>query len=39
MGADFFQGGWGGGGELALILSLCDGGLKLILLKERGGMT
>ena len=29
MGEDFFQWG-GGGGGLALILSLCEGGLKLI---------
>ena len=28
MGGDFFQGG--GGGGLALILSLCEGELKLI---------
>ena len=38
MGGDFFQ---GGGGGVALTLSLCEGGgLKLIfLLNERRGMT
>ena len=37
MGGDFFQRGGGGRGELALILSLCEGGLKLIFANERGG--
>ena len=30
MGGDLFQRVWGGGGGLALISSLCEGGLKLI---------
>ena len=30
MGGDFFSRGGGGGVGVALILSLCEGGLKLI---------
>ena len=36
MGGDFFKGG-GGEGGLALILSLCEGGVEInILLNEKG---
>ena len=37
MGGDFVQGGGVGGGGLALILSLCEGGVEINFCLMRGG--